>query len=168
MKLPLITLAAFAIAPGHLPTHISPQLAVVCFARCARTGAAPTVTGVSVVSASGHADVVIGVQSPIETQDFTLDTPYRVVVDIKGASLSGTPSVYDRVPRGGITDVRVSQFTANVVRVVLQLDGAHPYELKRSANEIRISVSGGSATFAAWTGLSGRDTDVARDDAAAS
>lgn len=165
MKLPLITLAAFAVAPGHSLTPISPQSSAVCSNACARVAAAPTVTGVSVVSASGHADVVIGVQSPIETQDFTLDTPYRVVVDIKGASLSGTPSAYDRIARGGITDVRVSQFTPYVVRVVLQLDGAHSYQVKRSANEVRISVSGGSTGFAAWTGLSARDTDVATDDA---
>jgi type IV pilus assembly protein PilQ len=118
-----------------------------------------------VVPASGHADVVIGVQSSVETQDFTLDTPYRVVVDIKGAALSGTPSAYDRVVRGGITDVRVSQFSARVVRVVLQLDGAHAYEVKRSGNEIRISVTGGSGSFAAWTGLSGRDAAAVSNDA---
>jgi type IV pilus assembly protein PilQ len=126
----------------------------------------PTLTGLSVVPASGHADVVIGVGSPTETQDFTLDSPYRVVVDIKGVSLSDAPSAYDRVARGGITDVRVSQFSASVVRVVLQLDGAHPYEVKRSANEVRIAVSGGSASFAAWTGLSGRESASTRDDAA--
>ena len=168
MKLPLITLAAFAVAPGHPLTHTHVQLSAPCAGVCARTVIAPTVTGVSVVPASGHADVVIGVQSNVEIQDFTLDSPYRVVVDIKGASLSGTPSAYDRVARGGITDVRVSQFSVSVVRVVLQLDGAHPYEVKRGSNEVRIAVSGGAAGFAAWTGLGGRDADVARDDAASS
>lgn len=168
MKLPLITLAAFAVAPGHSLTPISPSISPPCSSACARITAAPTVTGVSVVPASGHADVVIGIQSPTEIQDFTLDTPYRVVVDIKGASLAGSPSPYDRVTRGGITDVRVSQFSATVVRIVLQLDGAHPYEVKRGANEVRIAVSGGSGGFAAWTGLSGRNTDVARDESARS
>ena len=166
MKLPLITLAAFAVAPGYALSPISPRLSPACSEACARAAAAPRVTGVSVVPASGHADVVIGVQSPTEIQDFTLDTPYRVVVDIKGASLAGAPSAYDRVARGGITDVRVSQFSANVVRIVLQLDSAHPYEVKRGANEVRIAVSGGSSSFAAWTGLNGHD--VALDEAAPS
>lgn len=165
MKLPLITLAAFAIAPSHSLIPISSQMPAACTGACARVATAPTVTGVSVVPASGHADVVIGVQSSVETQDFTLDTPYRVVVDIKGAALSGVPSAYDRVVRGGITDVRVSQFSARVVRVVLQLDGAHAYELKRSGNEIRIAVTGGSGSFAAWTGLSGRNAGAVADDA---
>lgn len=164
MKLPLITLAAFAIAPGHSLTPISPSLLAVCSGACVQVATAPTVTGVSVVPGTGHADVVIGVQSSPEIQDFTLDTPYRVIVDIKGASLAGSPSAYDRVARGGITDVRVSQFSANVVRVVLQLDSAHPYEVKRGANEIRIAVGGGSGNFAAWTGLSGRDVAAAREE----
>lgn len=157
MKFPLITLAAFALAPGHSLTPAFDASPLPCSAACVRRAIAPSVTGVSVVSASGHADVVIGIESPVTEQDFTLDAPYRVVVDIKGASLSGTPSAYDRVSRGGITDVRVSQFSASVVRVVLQLDGAHPYSVKQAGTELRIAVSGGASSFAAWTGLSGRD-----------
>src|SRR6185312_14723927 len=110
-------------------------------------------------------DVVIGVQTPVEIQDFTLDAPYRVVVDIKGASLSETPSAYDKVARGGITDVRVSQFSATVVRVVLQLDGSHPYDVQRGNNEVRIAVRGGSGGFASWTGLDDRSADVGRESA---
>ncbi|HEY8310396.1 MAG TPA: AMIN domain-containing protein, partial [Gemmatimonadaceae bacterium] len=164
MKLPLITLAAFAIAPGHSLTPSSSPTVSACSSACARTPSAPSVTGVSVVSAAGHADVVIGVQSPTEIQDFTLDTPYRVVVDLKGVSLSGSPAAYDKVARGGITDVRVSQFSANVVRVVLQLDGSHPYEIKHNATEVRITVNGGAGGFAAWTGLSASDAHLARQE----
>ncbi len=166
MKLPLITLAAFAIAPGHSLTPAASQGYTACSGVCSRT-AAPTVTGVSVVPATGHADVVIGVQTPVEIQDFTLDAPYRVVVDIKGASLAETPSAYDKVARGGITDVRVSQFSATVVRVVLQLDGSHPYEVQRGNNEVRVSISGGSGGFASWTGLNGHAADAARESARA-
>ena len=166
MKLPLITLAAFAIAPGHSLTPAASQAYTPCSGVCSRT-AAPTVTGVSVVPATGHADVVIGVQTPVEIQDFTLDAPYRVVVDIKGASLSETPSAYDKVARGGITDVRVSQFSATVVRVVLQLDGSHPYEVQRGNNEVRVSIRGGSGGFASWTGLNGHAADAARESARA-
>ena len=166
MKLPLITLAAFALAPGHSLTPVQPQTLAACSAGCAPRMATPTVTGVSVVPSSGHADVVIGVESAVTLQDFTLDSPYRVIVDIKGVSLAGTPSAYDRVARGGITDVQVSQFSPTVVRVVLQLDREHPYIVKRSANEVRIAVGGEAGHFATWTGLTGRDADVASDNAA--
>src|SRR5665213_1526546 len=166
MKLPLITLAAFAIAPGHSLTPVWPQPLVACSAGCAPITATPTVTGVSVVPTSGHADVVIGVESPVTLQDFTLDAPYRVVVDIKGASLAGTPSAYDRVARGGITDVQVSQFSSNVVRVVLQLDREHPYIVRHDSNEVRIAVGGDAGNFASWTGLTGRDVSDASVQAA--
>src|SRR5665213_2486054 len=96
MKLPLITFAAFAIAPGHSLTPVWPQPLVACSAGCAPITATPTVTGVSVVPTSGHADVVIGVESPVTLQDFTLDAPYRVVVDIKGCLLYTSPSPRDR------------------------------------------------------------------------
>ncbi|MGI8548062.1 MAG: AMIN domain-containing protein [Gemmatimonadaceae bacterium] len=152
MKFPLITLAAIAAAHGHTLTPSSSHASTACVKTCARTSVASTVTGVSVVPGSGHADVVVGVESPVEIQDFTLDAPFRVVVDLKGATLSGSPSAYDRVARGGITDIRVSQFRPNVVRLVLQLDGTHAYEVKRGGNEVRIAVSGGAPNFAAWHG----------------
>ncbi|MEO7104692.1 MAG: AMIN domain-containing protein [Gemmatimonadaceae bacterium] len=166
MKLPLITLAAFAIAPGHSLTPVRAQPLTACSAGCTSILATPTVTGVSVVPTSGHADVVIGVESPVTLQDFTLDAPYRVIVDIKGASLAGTPSAYDRVARGGITDVQVSQFSSTVVRVVLQLDREHPYIVRHDSKEVRIAVGGEAGNFASWTGLTGRDASDARDQVA--
>ncbi|MEO7042389.1 MAG: AMIN domain-containing protein [Gemmatimonadaceae bacterium] len=166
MKLPLITLAAIAIAPSYSLAPLRPTSLATCFAGCTPTMATPTVTGVSVVPTSGHADVVIGVESPVTLQDFTLDAPYRVVVDIKGASLAGTPSAYDRIARGGITDIQVSQFSATVVRVVLQLDREHPYIVRHNSNEVRIAVGGEAGNFASWTGLTGRDANDARDQAA--
>ena len=167
MKFPLIALAAFAVAPGHSQISLRPGLADPCAHSCSRAASAPALTGLSVVAGAGHADVVIGVQAPAEVQDFTLDTPYRVVVDVKGASLAAAPSAYDRVTRGGITDIRVSQFSVNVVRIVIQLDGAHPYEVKRSASEVRIAVSGGAGSFASWSGLTARDVTTAGVDASA-
>ena len=166
MKFPLITLAAFAIAPGHSLIPLPSGLPGLCLHACGRASSAPALTGLSVVASAGHADVVIGIQAPTEVQDFTLDTPYRVVVDIKGASLAGSPSAYDKVARGGITDIRVSQFSTSVVRIVLQLDGAHPYTIKRTASEIRIAVSGGAGGFASWSGLTARDVADALDTSA--
>src|SRR5581483_5766015 len=71
------------------------------------------VTGVSVVSASGRADVVIAVDSAVQVQDFVLETaPYRIVLDLTGAKLDLAPRFYDKVTRGGITDVRYAQYRA--------------------------------------------------------
>jgi len=95
MKFPLISLAALALS-----FH------------------APTITSVSVVPVAGHADVVIGAEAaPTEVQDFTLDSPRRVVLDLKGITLSGAVPAYDRVNRGGVTNIRVSQYRSTTCAV---------------------------------------------------
>jgi type IV pilus assembly protein PilQ len=107
------------------------------------------VTSLSVVPATGRAEVVIGVTSDISVSDFVLPSPHRLVIDLNGAVLDMSGS-YDRVARGGITNIRYSQFKSDVVRVVIELDGQHPYEVRRSANEVRVSVDGGTSAFEAW------------------
>ncbi|HEX6573970.1 MAG TPA: AMIN domain-containing protein [Gemmatimonadaceae bacterium] len=110
---------------------------------------APAVRSVSVVPAAGRAEIVIGVDASVDVDDFTLESPHRVVVDLKGAVL-GTRPAYDRQARGGVTNVRAAQFKPNVVRVVIEMDAAHPYEVSRKDGEVRVTVSGGAANFASW------------------
>src|SRR5512132_835705 len=113
---------------------------------------AATVHSLSVVPSSGKAEVVIGVNAAVEVQDFTLDAPARVVVDLKGANLHMSRRTYDMVSRSGITNVRYSQYRTDIVRVVIELDGKHPYEVKRSAGEVRVTVTGGrTADYTAWS-----------------
>ena len=113
---------------------------------------AVTVHSVSVVPSSGKTDVVIGVNAAVEVQNFTLDAPARVVVDLKGASLAVTQRSYDRISRGGITNIRYSQFRPNIVRVVIDMDAKHPYDVKRGDAEVRITFSGGKTTeYSSWS-----------------
>ena len=113
---------------------------------------AATVHSVSVVPSSGKTDVVIGINAAVDVQNFTLDAPARVVVDLKGASLAMSQRTYDRISRGGITNIRYSQFRSNVVRVVIEMDAKHPYDVKRTDTEVRITVSGGKTTdYSSWS-----------------
>ena len=80
---------------------------------------AATVKSVSVIPSSGKTDVVIGVNAAVEVQNFTLAAPARVVIDLNGATLSMGHHSYDRVERGGITNIRYSQFRPNVVKQVM-------------------------------------------------
>jgi type IV pilus assembly protein PilQ len=113
---------------------------------------AATVHSLSVVPSSGKTEVVIGVNAAVDVQDFTLDAPARVVVDLKGATLDMSRSTYDKVARGGITNIRYSQFRPNVVRVVIEMDAKHPYEVKRNDGEVRIAVTGGkTADYSSWS-----------------
>jgi type IV pilus assembly protein PilQ len=113
---------------------------------------AVAVHSLSVVPSSGKTDVVIGVNAAVDVQNFTLDAPARVVVDLKGASLAMTQRSYDRISRGGITNIRYSQFRPNVVRVVIDMDAKHQYEVKHSDAEVRITFTGGKTTeYSSWS-----------------
>src|SRR5437762_10175331 len=112
---------------------------------------AATVHSVSVVPSSGKTEVVIGVNAAVEVQDFTLDAPARVVVDLKGATLDLRYRTYDKVSRGGITNIRYAQYRPNIVRDLIEMTAKHPYEVKRSTGEVLASVTGGDTTYyTAW------------------
>jgi type IV pilus assembly protein PilQ len=111
---------------------------------------APAVRSVSVVPASGRAEIVIGVDASVDVDDFALESPYRVVVDLKGAVLGSRPT-YDRQMRGGITNIRAAQFKPNIVRVVIEMDAAHSYDVTRKDGEVRVAIAGTNANFASWS-----------------
>ena len=109
-----------------------------------------SVTALSVVPGSGHADVVIAVEGKsVEIIDFTLESPRRIVVDLKGATLGMPAPFYDNVSRGGITNIRMAQWKPEIVRVVLDLDGPRDYSVVRGEHDVRVAVNGPDA-FAAW------------------
>lgn len=116
----------------------------------APTANAAAVTAVRVVPGAGRADVVLSFDGAVAISDFTLDSPHRIVVDVRGATLRLRSPSYDRVPRAGIVNVRVGQFQDDVVRLVLDLDAAREYRVVRSEGELRVSVVGPDA-FAPWS-----------------
>ena len=113
---------------------------------------AATVKSVSVIPSSGKTEVVIGVSAAVDVQNFTLASPARVVIDLNGADLSMTHRTYDKVARGGVTNIRYSQFRPNVVRVVIEMDAKHPYDVKRTDGEVRVTISGGKTEdYSSWS-----------------
>ena len=120
-----------------------------------------SVTALSVVPAAGRAEVVVAIDGTVDVVDFTLNNPRRIVVDFRGATLTAPARFYDKVSRGGITNVRVAQYKPDVVRLVLDLDGAREYSVVRGEREVRIAVSGPDQ-FAAWQmGGGGKATPAA-------
>ncbi len=134
-----------ALAAGTLLTAATSAAA----APVARAEAA-AVTAVRVQPGAGRADVVISFDGAVQVTDFTLVNPHRIVVDVKGATMQLRAPAYDRVPRAGILNVRLAQFEAQTVRLVLDLDGAREYSVVRSEGEVRVSVTGPDA-FAPWS-----------------
>ena len=106
------------------------------------------VTAVRVEARSGSTDVVLALDGDVAVSDFRLSEPHRIVVDLRGAEMrSGI--AYDRVARGGVTNVRLAQYAASVVRVVVDLDRERGYRIVRGVGELRIAVeAAGTASTA--------------------
>ena len=80
------------------------------------------VTGLSLTPAGGEAELVVAMSgSAVRWSDFTLDNPSRVVLDITGARNALSQSRFEGIDRAGIGSVRTSQYSADVVRVVIEL-----------------------------------------------
>jgi type IV pilus assembly protein PilQ len=109
------------------------------------------VTGVSVQPSPGRADVIVNIRGAVEVRDFMLGNPNRLVLDLVGAKLKGkTTGLYDGVKRGGVVNLRYSQFQPRVVRVVMDLDRAMDYKIERLSDAIRVSF-GTDQSFLAWS-----------------
>ncbi len=114
------------------------------------------VKAVSVLPGAGKALVVIDVTGSVSVQDFTLDNPARLVIDVVGATLKTSGVLYDGRNRGGIVNIRSGQFRPDVVRIVLELESLRGYELEYAEDAIRISL-GTDRTFAAWSSVAASD-----------
>ncbi len=118
--------------------------AVVAAGPTARDAAAHSAAGqvstLSVVPASGRAELVVGVSGAAHVSEFTLASPSRIVVDVDGVNNALPAGAYDKASRGGITDVRWSQFKKGTVRVVVYLDHERDYKIWRTASEIHVSI----------------------------
>ena len=113
-------------------------------------------TAVRITSAPGRVDFVMQVQGAVRVSDFYLADPDRLVLDVAGATLrNGQVKLYDGVTRGGITNVRYSQFKPGVVRIVLDLQAPRPYSIEQQGDLIRVSFSGESPNFQAWASDAG-------------
>jgi len=120
------------------------------------------VTSLSVVPAAGRAEVVVAVDGSVDVDDFSLASPPRIVLDLRGAKLGAAGRLYDRVARGGITNVRVAQYRDNIVRLVIDLDGQHSYTVNRTLNEVHVVLDPNGTTktsFTAWRTSAG-NTDA--------
>ena len=109
-----------------------------------------TVTGLQILPSLGQTEVVISVEGAVDIRDFTMEGPYRIVLDVLDASLSLGPNLSEEIGRGGIQRVRASQYSTDVVRVVLEIDQPTDYALILSDGYVRVSMENRGGTFEPW------------------
>ena len=113
------------------------------------------VTAVSLLHTSGRADLVVSVSGQVTVKEMTLADPLRLVLDLHGAILApGTETMYDGVNRAGIRNVRIRQYQADVVRIVLDLDQMPTYRVEHEMGAVRLSF-GSDLAFSPWSTMLG-------------
>jgi type IV pilus assembly protein PilQ len=126
-------------------------LALAAASRLAAATRDGEVRSVTVAPASGKVAVTIDLRGAVEVQDFTLDSPARLVLDLIGARLAAPATLYDGQNRGGVKNIRYGQFKPGVVRVVIELDALKDYHIDRGNGQVRVEIGSERTSFAAWT-----------------
>lgn len=110
------------------------------------------VLSVAITSGPGSAEVMIGIRGAVELRDFLLRSPHRLVLDLTGATLTGSLALYDGIDRAGILNIRYAQFSPTVVRVVIDLSEAKQYTVESSEAGVRVRF-GAERSFLSWSSL---------------
>src|SRR4051812_23873750 len=131
-------------------------------------GTSGPVTGVSVSPAAERTQILIAVDGQIEYRDFTMEGPNRLVVDILGSKLALPQDNYPGIDRGGVKGFRTSQYSTDVVRVVVELQSIVPYEIQRTEGGLRIVLDNPTGGFDPWTSSVGVGSSAAKAPAPAS
>jgi type IV pilus assembly protein PilQ len=109
------------------------------------------VTQVTITPMASQTSVLISVAGDVEYRDFTMEGPHGLVVDIMGASHALPQDEFASVNRGGILSVRSSQYSDDVVRVVLVLDRRLGYTVTPDPRGVRISLENPTGDFEPWS-----------------
>jgi len=109
------------------------------------------VTEVAITPANEGTSVLITVDGSVQYRGFTMEGPNRLVVDLMGARNALPQEEFGNVNRGGIQSVHTSQYSEDVVRVVLVLDEMVGYSLMPDPEGLRITLDNPAGGFTPWT-----------------
>ncbi len=109
------------------------------------------VTEVAIAPAETGTNVFISMDGKVEYRDFTMEGPNRLVLDLIGARHALPRDEYSEINRGGIRSVRTSQYSDDVVRIVLELDDPMGYAVLPHPGGLRISLGEEATDFAPWS-----------------
>ena len=116
--------------------------------RPASSGPEGQVSALSLSSAGGTAKLVIAADKGVAVKETRLQNPDRLVLDFDPAAKGDFPS-YDGQHRGNVADIRVNQFKATVVRVVVEFDRMPEYRVEQ-APDGTVTLSFADKPFDAW------------------
>ena len=112
--------------------------------------AADLVTGVSVVPNLNRTEILVAVDGSVSFRTFSMETPARIVVDVLNATHGLSQEDFLDIDRGGVLSVRTSQYTDDIVRIVVDLERMTDYTVIESRGAVRISLANLAGDFDPW------------------
>lgn len=131
---------------------------ILTLALSAVVGAAGPVTGVSIHSAASQTEIIVSVDGQVDVQDFLLEGPHRLVLDLMGARHAMDEDIYSDVNRGGVRAIRTSQYADDIVRLVLELEDPVAYSVETLSGVVRVTLENSSGPFERWDSEAGAAT----------
>ena len=112
--------------------------------------ASELVTGVSVVPNLNRTEIFVSVDGTVSYRAFSLARPARIVVDLFNARHALPREDFLDINRGGVLSVRTSQYTEDIVRVVIDLEATTEYTIEETSGAVRISLDNPAGDFDPW------------------
>lgn len=109
------------------------------------------VTELTITPMATQTSVLISIGGEVEYRDFQMEGPHRLVVDLIGATHALPQDNFASVNRGGILSMRTSQYSEDIVRVVLVLDRKLGYSVIPDTRGLRISLENPTGDFEPWS-----------------
>jgi type IV pilus assembly protein PilQ len=108
------------------------------------------VTGLSIQPAPERTEVVISMEGQAEYRDFTMEGPSRLVLDLIGAQNALPQETFLDINRGGVRSIRASQYSDDIVRLVIELDAVVGYQILPGVQQLRVVLENHGGDFAPW------------------
>ena len=109
------------------------------------------VTRLTIQPALEKTEIHITMEGEVEYRDFTMEGPNRLILDLMGARHALPGDNFLGINRGGVRSVRTSQYSDEIVRVVVDLDDIVPYEIVEGDGSLRVILDNPFGTFTPWS-----------------
>ena len=109
------------------------------------------VTGLSIQPAPERTEVVISMAGEVEYRDFTMEGPSRLVLDLIGAEHALPGDNFLNIDRGGVRSIRASQYSNDIVRLVIELDALVEYQVLEGDQQLTVVLRNSGGEFAPWS-----------------
>jgi len=119
---------------------------------------------VRIQPAGSDTEIVIFTGEDVEPRDFLLVDPTRLIVDLYGAQVADLRGSYEGIGRGGVIQMRSSQFRPDVVRLVFELTDTPEYTTDAGAGRFVVRFANPGSSFTAWSSDMADGTPLAMED----